>query len=98
MKYALRKEEIETKKGIKEWQLIYVDEGPGIAPEYRKSVFNKFFRIPNTQSGGTGLGLSIVKSIVELHNGKVAILDSEVGLVLELSFPEYEQPKFPEEY
>ena len=42
MKYALRKEEIETKKGIKEWQLIYVDEGPGIAPEYRKSVFNKF--------------------------------------------------------
>ncbi|GAA4892834.1 two-component system OmpR family sensor kinase [Stackebrandtia albiflava] len=57
------------------------DNGPGIAPEHRPRVFDRFYRADDSRSrdtGGTGLGLSIVKSIVESHGGRVE-LDSEPG-------------------
>ncbi|MBB4303174.1 PAS domain S-box-containing protein [Rhodobium orientis] len=54
---------------------IYVsDEGPGIPPEFRSRIFNKFERADasDTQKvGGTGLGLSISKAIVEHLNGEI---------------------------
>jgi two-component system sensor histidine kinase KdpD len=52
------------------------DEGEGIAKEYRERVFDKFFRINNTERRpGFGLGLSIAKGIVESHGGKIWIED-----------------------
>lgn len=56
------------------------DTGTGIAPEQLPHVFDRLFRGDDGRSGtnGHGLGLSIVKTIVELHGGKVAI-QSELG-------------------
>ncbi|MGM0444494.1 MAG: sensor histidine kinase [Fibrobacterota bacterium] len=57
------------------------DTGPGIPPEHRKRLFERFYRVDTSRSrsmGGTGLGLSIVKHIVSLHNGSVSI-ESSVG-------------------
>lgn len=57
------------------------DEGPGIAPEYQQSIFNKFQPVPGSSSTklkGTGLGLAISKAIIEGHNGEIG-LESEVG-------------------
>ncbi len=51
------------------------DEGPGVPPENRERVFDRFFSFRPTEKKGThaGLGLSIVKAIAESHGGSVAI-------------------------
>ncbi len=57
------------------------DEGPGIAPEHRRKVFERFYRVDRARSradGGVGLGLAIVKWSVERMGGKVE-LESKVG-------------------
>jgi two-component system sensor histidine kinase QseC len=46
------------------------DAGPGVAPELRGRVFDRFFRIPGGQPG-SGLGLSIARRIVDLHGGTI---------------------------
>jgi two-component system phosphate regulon sensor histidine kinase PhoR len=57
------------------------DDGPGIPPEAKERVFERFFRVDRARSretGGTGLGLSIVKHIVQAHGGEVGVR-SEAG-------------------
>lgn len=49
------------------------DSGPGIAPEHRERVFEKFFRVPGEATAGAGLGLAIAKEIVERHDGRIAV-------------------------
>lgn len=52
------------------------DSGPGIPPEFLEKVFDPFFRMerePRGGSKGLGLGLSIVKTLVDLHNGEIAV-------------------------
>jgi two-component system phosphate regulon sensor histidine kinase PhoR len=53
-----------------------VDQGCGIAPEFLKNIFEKFYRVPraaNADIPGAGLGLALVREVAELHNGRVAI-------------------------
>lgn len=53
------------------------DQGPGIAPEHRERVFERFYRVDASRSremGGTGLGLSLVKWAAEAHGGRVALV------------------------
>ncbi|MHC1791299.1 sensor histidine kinase [Solidesulfovibrio sp.] len=51
-----------------------LDQGPGIAPEERQRVFERFYRVERHRSktpGSTGLGLAIVKHIIERHGGRI---------------------------
>ena len=59
--------------------LVVSDTGIGIPEEDRERVFGKFERGSlETRHSGAGLGLSLVKSLIELHGGRVE-LDSRVG-------------------
>ena len=55
------------------------DQGPGIAPDLRERVFDRFFRDPAQHEPGSGLGLAIVRSVLEGMGGRIALLDGEHG-------------------
>jgi two-component system, OmpR family, sensor histidine kinase ArlS len=67
------------------------DTGRGIAPEYIERVFEPFFRVDKSRSrelGGVGLGLALVREIVRLHDGSIAVSESnEEGTTFEVVFP-----------
>lgn len=56
------------------------DNGPGISPTELRHIFERFYRGKSRRARvrGTGLGLDIVKSVVEAHDGQVAV-ESEPG-------------------
>jgi signal transduction histidine kinase len=49
------------------------DTGKGIPQEYRERIFEKFFRVPDTEPRGTGLGLYIAREIVRGHEGDIGV-------------------------
>lgn len=55
--------------------LSIVDDGPGIAPEVRRRIFEPLF---STKAFGVGLGMPLIKRIAEEHGGSVKV-DSEPG-------------------
>lgn len=57
------------------------DEGIGIAPDAQEMIFDKFYRVDNSDRrrvGGTGLGLALVKEIINLHHGNIWV-ESSLG-------------------
>ncbi len=57
------------------------DEGIGIPAEAKEKIFERFYRVDNSDSraiGGTGLGLALVREIVTAHGGRVWV-ESAVG-------------------
>lgn len=69
------------------------DTGAGIDPEHLPKIFDRFYRADPARSKypqGTGLGLSIVKSIMDLHGGKVTIQsEPSKGTTAILRFPNH---------
>jgi heavy metal sensor kinase len=67
------------------------DEGPGIPPEYRARIFDRFFRVDRGRSrdhGGSGLGLAIAKWAVEVNGGRIAVAAGQSGgSVFRLTLP-----------
>ncbi|MBA2720688.1 MAG: HAMP domain-containing histidine kinase [Chloroflexi bacterium] len=55
------------------------DDGPGIRPADMPHVFERFWRAPGAAAGGTGLGLAIARSIVDLHDGRIAVSNRSEG-------------------
>ena len=67
------------------------DSGCGIPEEYRRNIFQPFFRVDKSRSrayGGVGLGLSLVWEIARLHGGEVLVEKStEEGTTMAVRFP-----------
>ena len=67
------------------------DTGYGIPEEYRRSIFQPFFRVDKSRSreyGGAGLGLSLVWEIADLHGGSVRVEESsDKGTVIAAELP-----------
>ena len=66
------------------------DCGPGIPPEHRDKVFDRFYRIDEGRSremGGAGLGLAIAKWGAEAHGGRLELNSTEAGCIFRLVLP-----------
>ncbi len=70
--------------------IVVEDDGPGIPPEERGRVFERFYRMPGTDKPGTGLGLAIVREIAASHNATVDISSGRAsnGTSVRVDFPE----------
>ena len=57
------------------------DDGIGISDKEKINIWNRFYKVDKsrttTEDNSSGLGLSITKKIVELHDGKIAIIDNK---------------------
>lgn len=72
--------------------IIVKDNGPGIAKEHRKHIFDKFYRIPTGDLHnvkGHGIGLHFAKTVVRKHSGTITV-GGKVGegSIFTISIPE----------
>nr|WP_283102751.1 HAMP domain-containing sensor histidine kinase [Shewanella abyssi] len=66
---------------------IVSDNGPGIGDLEKEKVFQRLYRIEKSRHvAGFGLGLTLVKAIIQLHNGKIELLDNKPGLIVNVEF------------
>src|SRR3954452_20294071 len=79
--------------------LTIEDDGPGVAPELRERLFEKFYGAPRsdgTRREGTGIGLSVARGLVEASRGSVDARQSALGgLAVDLTLPSRRvEPRF----
>jgi heavy metal sensor kinase len=62
--------------------ITVADQGPGVPPEHRERIFDRFFRVDESRTrngGGAGLGLAIAKWAVDMHGGQITVEDGPRG-------------------
>jgi signal transduction histidine kinase len=60
------------------WKLLVANTGPGIAPEFRSRLFERFFRVERTsEDTGCGLGLGLARELAIAHGGDVLLVRSD---------------------
>ena len=72
--------------------LAVQDDGPGVAPELREQIFERFVRGAGDRGSSSGLGLSIVRSVAESHGGNVVLEDVDPGARFVVRLPGADVP------
>jgi signal transduction histidine kinase len=70
--------------------LAVSDDGPGVAPEERAHLFERFYRGDEARwsgAGSTGLGLPIVAAVVSRHGGRVEVGEPPAGAQFVVHLP-----------
>jgi len=68
-------------------RIVVEDDGPGIPPEQRKRIFDRFVRQGGDSGRSTGLGLAIVRAVAEGHGGSVTLADAAPGSRFTVELP-----------
>ena len=71
--------DVGIQRGPHETVLSVRDTGPGIPPEERSRVFDRFHRGAQASAPGSGLGLAIVKRIADRHRARIELREPEDG-------------------
>jgi two-component system, OmpR family, sensor kinase len=71
---------VSVRRNAAEAVLEVADRGPGVPPELRDRIFDRFARGAGDGSvGGSGLGLAIVRAVAQSHGGRVRLDDADGG-------------------
>jgi signal transduction histidine kinase len=80
-----------SKNGNENVQVSIADTGPGIPPDEKQKIFDKFYQLAQVGEAkpkGTGLGLAICKALVELHGGTIWVeSEPSVGSTFYFNLP-----------
>jgi len=71
-----------VRQSAQELAITVEDSGPGVPPDLRQAIFERFRQGDGgmtRKAAGTGLGLAIAKEFVEMHQGRIEVLDSDLG-------------------
>jgi len=60
-------------------KISLTDSGQGIDPKYQNKIFDRYFKVPDTEKEGTGLGLAISKEFIEAQGGQISV-ESKIGV------------------
>jgi len=73
VKYTPPRSTIDLSASVRDREVVVeaADRGPGIHPEEKSRIFDKFYRGKSAREGGVGLGLTICRGIVEAHGGRI---------------------------
>lgn len=90
---ALRHADTRVRVDVVDGCVTVSDDGPGIPPEARDRVFERFVRLDDARArgaGGSGLGLAIAREVVREHGGDVVLrgpAPGSSGLTAEMRLP-----------
>ncbi|MFP9114411.1 two-component regulator propeller domain-containing protein [Flavobacterium sp. RHBU_3] len=96
VKYSQKEIKITLRDGDNAFVVEIKNDGPVIPAELHKKIFEPFFRLPgDSKSNGTGIGLSLAHSLVELHNGTLAIDETVTDMnAFVLTLPLHQSEEF----
>ncbi|SFK48184.1 Signal transduction histidine kinase [Amycolatopsis sacchari] len=81
-RYARSQIVVSVVPGRSSVRVVVDDDGPGVPPEHRDRVFDRFYRVADDRSrssGGSGLGLAMVAEAVRRRGGRVTVGESPEG-------------------
>ncbi|TVT06945.1 ATP-binding protein [Amycolatopsis bartoniae] len=81
-RYARSQVVVSVVPGHTSVRVVVDDDGPGVPPEHRDRVFDRFYRVADDRSrtsGGSGLGLAMVAEAVRRRGGRVTVGESPEG-------------------
>lgn len=78
--------------GGKQVLFTVADDGPGVPPEERQRVFDRFYRVAGSADRGSGIGLSLVSRIAQLHGAAIEVCEGigGCGFSVTVRFPQVE--------
>ncbi len=100
IRHARQEVSVELSTGDSNVTFAVADDGPGIPPDQRGRIFERFARLDEARSqdaGGTGLGLAIVKEIVDAHGGAIELVNAPTGARFVVTFPALDSDPDPSE-
>ncbi len=89
-RFATSRVEVTVRTTNRTASLEVRDDGPGVPPEERDHIFERFVRLDEARArehGGFGLGLAIVADLCHAYGGTIEVRDGQPGAIFAVQFP-----------